>query len=337
MHCYTMEDQTDKLPVVKINCRKNEHTTTVLHHLHNFILVRGTKSNLPISSSTSFSYASYNLNTKPFPKDLLLGVGSAAYSIEGAWNQNGKGESVWDIFTHSHPELIADGSNGDVACDSYHKIEEDVALLETLSVDHYRFSLSWSRILPKGFSHNVNSEGVRYYNRLIDALIERNITPVVTLYHWDLPQVLQEYGGWSNEIMSAYFDDYARIAFDAFGDRVRHWITFSDPRSICYHGYQSGKLAPGLTSDHNFCLEMIVKSHSKVYRTYNDSYNLKQTGKVGIALGSPWITPYSTNISTIETNILVKQYQWSNLESDFHLGFSPIFHLLANICLIFLD
>lgn len=180
-----------------------------------------------------------------------------------------------------HPELIADKSNGDVACDSYHKIAEDVALLQYLHVDHYKFSLSWSRILPKGYSHSVNLAGIEYYSKLINELIAKGITPIVTLYHWDLPQVIQDMGGWANELVSDYFEDYARVAFEHFGHRVKHWITFNDPHTICFKGYGAQKLAPALNSTgfgDYLCTYTILKAHARVYRLYNDTYKFKQNG-----------------------------------------------------------
>lgn len=241
--------------------------------IYNFELIIFTK---------DFSCFASGLNTKPFPDDFLLGVATAAYSVEGAWNEDGKGANIWDNLTHLHSDLIADGRNGDVACDSYHKINEDVALLQNLNVDHYRFSLSWSRILPKGYAHSVNLAGVEYYKKLINALIAKGITPIVTLYHWDLPQGIQDMGGWANEVISDYFEDYARIVFEIFGNKVKHWITFNDPHTICFKGYGTTEFAPALNSTgfgDYLCTYTILKSHARVYRLYNDTFKSKQHGK----------------------------------------------------------
>lgn len=185
-------------------------------------------------------------------------------------------------MTHAHPEYIIDGSNGDVACDSYHRVEEDVALIESLGVDYYRFSLSWSRILPKGYSYQVNEAGIAYYNKLIDALLERNIQPMVTLYHWDLPQVFQDLGGWPNELIADYFEDYVKVAFDNFGDRVKYWITFNEPYNTCYQGYGDALKAPALNmtgfADY-LCTHTILKAHAKAYHLYNTTYKATQQGK----------------------------------------------------------
>lgn len=158
-----------------------------------------------------------------------------------------KGENIWDRYCHT-TKHINNGSTGDVSCDSYHNYGSDVEMLKELGVNFYRFSLSWSRILPTGLDNKVSSDGIAYYNRLIDLLVEKNISPVVTLYHWDLPQPLQDLGGWPNTWMVKYFTDYARVAFSAFGDRVSDWLTFNEPIDVCDGGYGSYSKAPGIQS-----------------------------------------------------------------------------------------
>ncbi|RZC38804.1 Glyco hydro 1 domain containing protein [Asbolus verrucosus] len=182
---------------------------------------------------------------KKFPDNFLFGAATAAYQIEGAWNEDGKGENIWDYFTHTRPYMIITLENGDVACDSYHKYLEDVAMLKNLGVNHYRFSLSWSRILPTGHVNKVNQAGVNYYKNLIAALKENGIEPYVTLYHWDLPQPLQEIGGWPNPLLVDYFADYAKLAFSLFGDEVKNWMTFNEPKQACQSGYGYGINPPG--------------------------------------------------------------------------------------------
>lgn len=228
-----------------------------------------------------FRASGETLNSNSFPEDFLFGVATAAYQIEGAWNEDGKGENIWDTLTHDHPEYIQDNSTGDIACDSYHKVEEDIALIKNLGVDFYRFSLSWSRILPKGYSYKVNKAGIAYYNKLIDGLIENGIEPMVTLYHWDLPKDFQDLGGWPNELIADYFEDYAKVAFDYFGDRVKYWITFNEPYNVCYQGYGDTKKAPALNmtgfADY-LCTHTVLKAHARVYHLYNDTYKPTQKG-----------------------------------------------------------
>lgn len=173
-----------------------------------------------------------------FGKDFVWGVATAAYQIEGGRNEDGKTDSIWDVFTHKKG-IVVDGSTGDIACDSYHRLEEDLDLLKALRVKAYRFSVSWSRVLPDGVGQ-VNEKGVAYYNRLIDGLLSRGITPYLTLYHWDLPQVLQEMGGFSNKEFPKWFAYYAKTVAENFGDRVKHYFTFNEPPVIFDNAFAPG-------------------------------------------------------------------------------------------------
>ena len=164
------------------------------------------------------------MTTSQFPSDFVWGAATSSYQIEGAWNEDGKGESIWDRFTHT-PGKIEDGSTGDVACDHYHRWRDDVALLRDLNLDAYRFSIAWPRILPAGDDATVNQKGLDFYSRLVDGLLEAGITPFVTLYHWDLPQALQDRGGWPARQTAEAFVRYADIVSAHLGDRVKHWIT----------------------------------------------------------------------------------------------------------------
>jgi beta-glucosidase len=182
-----------------------------------------------------------------FPTNFLWGAATASYQIEGAWNEDGKGESIWDRFSHT-PGKIANAETGDVACDHYHRYPEDIALMRQLGLKAYRFSISWPRVLPTGFGR-VNPTGLDFYDRLVDALLAANIEPFITLHHWDYPQVLQDMGGWTNRDNLAYFADYAALMVKHLGDRVRRWATFNEPRDIALSGFGDGEHAPGVKND----------------------------------------------------------------------------------------
>lgn len=163
-----------------------------------------------------------------FPRGFLWGVATSAYQIEGAWNEDGKGESIWDRFSHAAGN-IKNGDTGDVACDHYHRYKEDVALMKELGVQTYRFSVSWSRVLPKG-KGVVNKTGLNFYKSLVDELLRSGIEPWVCLYHYDLPQALQDEGGWANRNIIRYFADYAELMGRELGDKVRRWIILNEPK-----------------------------------------------------------------------------------------------------------
>ncbi|HKS97919.1 MAG TPA: GH1 family beta-glucosidase [Rugosimonospora sp.] len=180
-----------------------------------------------------------------FPADFQWGVSTAAYQIEGGTTEDGRGPSIWDTFTHETGR-VADGGTGDVACDHYHRYREDVALLADLGVGGYRFSLAWPRIQPGG-TGTANPAGIAFYDRLVDELLGHGIDPVATLYHWDLPQPLQDAGGWLNRDTAYRFAEYADLAGAALGDRVKLWITLNEPVITTVLGYGTGVHAPGET------------------------------------------------------------------------------------------
>ncbi|MEO7122972.1 MAG: GH1 family beta-glucosidase [Lacisediminihabitans sp.] len=181
-----------------------------------------------------------------FPSDFFFGSATAAYQVEGGWDEDGRGPSIWDTFAHT-PGRITDGTTGDVADDHYHRLEEDLDLMKTLGLDAYRFSISWSRIIPTG-SGEVNQAGIDFYSRLVDGLIARGIRPIATLYHWDLPQPLEDAGGWPNRETAYRFAEYAAVIGKALGDRVHTWTTLNEPWCSAYLGYGSGSHAPGRTN-----------------------------------------------------------------------------------------
>lgn len=178
-----------------------------------------------------------------FPKDFVWGVSTAAYQIEGAVTEDGRGPSIWDTRCRMKGG-VGDGSNADMAADHYHRWQEDVRLISDLGVDAYRFSISWPRVLPRGRGQ-VNDAGLAFYDRLVDNLLERGVTPWATLYHWDLPQKLDDLGGWTNRDCAGWFADYAGIVAARLGDRVKHWITFNEFSVFTLFGYAIDWAAPG--------------------------------------------------------------------------------------------
>ena len=180
-----------------------------------------------------------------FPKDFYWGTATAAYQVEGAWKEDGKGESVWDRFSHTVGK-IKGAATGDVACDSYHLYKQDVALMKQLNLKSYRFSVAWPRIQPSGMGQ-ANQNGLDYYKRVLDELHAANIRPLVTLYHWDLPQALEDKGGWPARETANYFTDYVNIVVKALGDRIDTWCIFNEPSIFTWLGYGTGVHAPGRT------------------------------------------------------------------------------------------
>lgn len=190
-----------------------------------------------------------------FPAGFIWGCATASYQIEGAAYEDGKGESIWDRFSHT-PGKVRNGDTGDVACDHYHRYLEDVRLMQELGLKGYRFSISWPRVLPRGYGQ-VNQAGLDFYNRLVDALLEAEIAPFATLYHWDLPQALQDRGGWPNRDTAKAFGEYAAVVFDELGDRLTNWITLNEPYVVADIGHRQGIHAPG----HQSVEECLAAAH----------------------------------------------------------------------------
>ncbi|XP_061367284.1 cyanogenic beta-glucosidase-like isoform X2 [Gastrolobium bilobum] len=252
-----------------------------------------------------------SLNRSYFPAGFIFGTASSAYQYEGAANEDGRGASIWDTFTHKYPDKIEDRSNGDVAIDEYHHYKEDVGIMKDMNVDAYRFSISWSRILPKGkLSGGINQEGVKYYNNLINELLANGLQPFVTLFHWDLPQTLEdEYGGFLSPRIVNDFRDYAELCFKEFGDRVKHWITLNEPWSYSMGGYATGMLAPGRCSqwlnlnctggdsgkEPYLVSHYQLLAHAAAVQLYKKKYQASQKGVIGITLVSHWFVPFSNN------------------------------------------
>ncbi|MDR1012068.1 MAG: beta-glucosidase [Opitutaceae bacterium] len=234
-----------------------------------------------------------------FPKNFTFGAAAASYQIEGAWDADGKGPSVWDIFTHE-PGNIFENHTGDTACDHYNRYPEDVALMRTLGVQAYRLSLAWTRIQPEG-TGVPNEKGLAFYDRLIDALLAANITPWVTLFHWDLPQALQRRGGFVNRDFPDWFGDYAAIVAKRLGDRVKNWMTINEPPVIIGLGYQDGKNAPGLKLPFADCLagaHHLLMAHGRGVQALRA--NCRGPVKIAIAQTSREPIPADDNPRTIE-------------------------------------
>ncbi|HPD00239.1 MAG TPA: GH1 family beta-glucosidase [Acetivibrio sp.] len=231
-----------------------------------------------------------------FPEDFIWGAATAAYQIEGAYNEDGKGESIWDRFSHT-PGNVFEGHTGDVACDHYHRYEEDIQLMKELGIKSYRYSISWPRIFPDG-KGKPNEKGLDFYKRLTNLLLENGITPAVTLYHWDLPQKLQDIGGWANRDVTDYFTEYSEAIIRNLGDVVPMWFTINEPFIISFLGHLFGNHAPGI-KDINVTLQVahnLLLSHGKVLKIYRE---MNQKGRIGIALNFSFKYPASKDPADI--------------------------------------
>jgi len=222
-------------------------------------------------------------------KEFVWGVATAAYQVEGAWQEDGSGLSIWDAFSHT-PGKILNGDTGDVACDQYHLYPRDVELMKELGVSGYRFSISWSRVVPDG-KGEVNQQGIDYYNRLIDCLLANDIQPFITLYHWDLPLTLQlENDGWLSYETAEAFARYADICFKAFGDRVKQWMTFNEGWCTAVLGHGEGIFAPGRVSPDEpyVAAHNLLLAHGLAVQEFRrNDYG----GQIGIANNSDWREP----------------------------------------------
>nr|XP_040039052.1 klotho [Gasterosteus aculeatus aculeatus] len=234
-----------------------------------------------------------------FPEDFMWAVGTAAYQVEGAFEKDGKGLSIWDTFRRGGNRM----ATGDVGSDSYHNVYKDVRAIAQLGVSHYRFSLSWSRIFPNGTRGSYNEIGTNYYRTLLRRLKEIRVQPVVTLYHWDLPDHLQQtLGGWSHPEIVGIFKDYADFCFQTFGDDVKYWITIDNPFVVARHGYGTGVVAPGIKNDPDLPFRVghnLIKAHAAVWHLYDRHYRPRQRGRLSMALASHWIKPSRTRLESL--------------------------------------
>jgi len=216
-----------------------------------------------------------------FPKQFLWGAATSAYQVEGAWNEAGKGESIWDRYAHT-PGHIADGATGDVACDEYHRYKDDIALLKRMHLKSYRFSISWPRVLPQG-TGPINQKGLDHYRRVADSLHAAGIRPFCTLYHWDLPQALEDRGGWSNRDLAGYFADYAGLLAKHLGDRITIWAPFNMPWYFTYRGYGTGDIAPGRKD-----LTLFWKAAHTVALAHGQAFRAIKASSPHAQVGSAW-------------------------------------------------
>ncbi|CAB3227756.1 unnamed protein product [Arctia plantaginis] len=257
---------------------------------------------------------------RPIPEGLKLGVATSNYQIEGAWNVSGKTPSIWDTYCHT-TDRIKDGSTGDDACKSYEFYQRDIQMMKYLGIDFYRFSIAWTRVLPSGFANIINQDGIDYYNRLIDELIANGIEPMVTMYHWDLPQTLQDLGGWTNPFITEWFEDYARVLYEAYGDRVKTWITINEPKQLAIFGYGMTRFAPDMVSPgigDYMAVKNILLAHARAYHLYDKVYRKEQKGVCGITIATDFREGATNSSADIELG---------NLAMDFEVGLysHPIF------------
>ncbi|KAF5728100.1 P66 protein [Tripterygium wilfordii] len=263
-------------------------------------------------SYSTFCDAPYfdSSNFTIFTDNFYWGSAIAAYQVEGEVFL-GRGPSIWDNFTHTYPGRIADKSNGDVAADFYNSYEEDLKLVKDMNMNSFRFSFSWTRLLPNGkLRDGVSQEGVAFYNRLIDQMISYGLEPFATIFHWDTPQALdEEYGSFLSSNILSDFLDYAELCFQLFGDRVKKWITINEPYTYSVYAYNNGQFAPGRCSTwvneacqvgnssiepYIVCHNLLL-AHGAAVQLYREKYQEVQKGKIGITLSSFWYLPYTDN------------------------------------------
>jgi beta-glucosidase len=248
--------------------------------------------------------------TYKFPHNFLWGAATASYQIEGAWNKDGKGESIWDRFSHT-PGKVTNNDTGDIACDHYHRYLDDISLMHRIGLKAYRFSTSWPRVLPDGRGL-VNARGLDFYDRLVDALCAANIEPFLTLYHWDLPQALQDEGGWENRNTCHAFADYAALMVKRLGDRVRYWTTLNEPSVVAFNGNLTGDHAPG---NHEQRIAFQV-AHNLLFAHGLAAQSMRaaiSTVRVGIVLNL-WMADAATDSPS---DVVAAQVAWERGETLF--------------------
>ena len=254
-----------------------------------------------------------------FPDDFLWGAATSAYQIEGSPLADGAGPSIWQRFSHT-PGRTESGETGDIACDHYRRYDTDVRLMRELGLNAYRFSISWSRILPSGRGA-VNAKGVSFYQRLVDALLDAGIQPVPTLYHWDLPAALDDRGGWLNRDIAGWFSEYARVMFRALGDRVSMWSTLNEPWVVTDGGYLHGSLAPG----HRNLYEAPIASHNLMlaHGTAVQAYRAEARGRIGLVVNVEPKYPASSSADDVAATARADAYMNRQYLDPVFLGSYP--------------
>lgn len=240
-----------------------------------------------------------------FPSNFVWGSATASYQIEGAIKEDGRGESIWDRYS-SIPGNVLNGDTGEIACDHYHRYKEDVQLMKKMGLQAYRFSIAWPRVMPNGRGQ-INQKGLEFYSNLVDELLAAGIEPYVTLYHWDLPQALQDIGGWANEDMPGYFLEYCKAVFDCLGDRVKHWITLNEPYCAAFLGHSEGRQAPGLR-DFSTAVRAsyyMYVGHGLAVKYFREQ---KMQGEIGITLNLMGRLPYSDSAEDAQAAVYADGY-----------------------------
>ncbi|XP_057655687.1 myrosinase 1-like [Diorhabda carinulata] len=274
-----------------------------------------------IKNGSSSSSASRYLKTRGiFSDNVLFGAATSAYQIEGAWNKDGKGQSIWDTFIHRVPSPVRNNATADIAANSYYKYKQDVRLAAELGLEVYRFSISWSRVLPTGYSNKINHRGLRYYKNLVREIRKHNMIPAATIYHFDLPQRLFDDGHhWVNASLIPHFVDYARIVIKNLPD-VGIWFTINEPKQMCYLGYNSDIFAPAIESDGLLvyqCSYIALKAHAAVYHMYKREFP-HYKAKMTIIIDCVWIEPYSNSDDDEEAAERQRQFECG-------LYYNPVF------------
>ncbi|KAI0790359.1 beta-glucosidase 1A [Abortiporus biennis] len=262
------------------------------------------------------------------PKDFAWGFATASYQIEGSFDKDGRGPSIWDKFTKT-PGKIRDGSNGNIATDSYNRWKEDLQLLKEYGVKAYRFSISWSRVIPKGGRNDeVNQAGIEFYRKLIEELVRNDIVPFITLYHWDLPQELQDrYGGWLNkEEITQDFVHFAKVCFTSLGDIVKNWITVNEPWCVTVLGYGNGIFAPGHISNTEpwIAAHNLLIAHAHVVNLYREEFKSSQRGQIGITLDCHWMIPYDDSPENKEAQARAIDFRLGRFADPIYKGYYPL-------------